>query len=256
MKNPKGFISIGILIAIILGVVIVGSGAYYVMQQSSSSQESTNTPPTSNTPPVTTKQNTQTPTTPSNTAPALACDIKTDGSAIVATGQDVYLYWGSSGAVSYDVKGTNVDIQKGEARNGNKIIKFTSPGTYTYTATAYGANSAIATCKTTITVVQASSQAPTKTTPFSLIGSGTTVTLQAGEAIQGAFLIQLVSTTNGMADIKVSGRDYNGEGTQELILKQGQEGLFLNFYPLGLHIIPTVIANGSATLSIKDQSTD
>lgn len=41
MKNQRGFLSVGILIAIVLGLIVVGGGAYYVMyvmQQNSPSQ--------------------------------------------------------------------------------------------------------------------------------------------------------------------------------------------------------------------------
>lgn len=38
MKNPKGFIGLQILIAIVLGVMVLGGGAYFVMQKQAASQ--------------------------------------------------------------------------------------------------------------------------------------------------------------------------------------------------------------------------
>lgn len=50
MKNQKGFVSAGILIAIVLGLIVVGGGAYFVMQQNSlsptPSENNLNTLPT------------------------------------------------------------------------------------------------------------------------------------------------------------------------------------------------------------------
>ena len=41
MQNQRGFIGVGLLIAIVLGLVVVGSGAYFVMQQNAPSQTAT-----------------------------------------------------------------------------------------------------------------------------------------------------------------------------------------------------------------------
>ncbi len=43
MQNQRGFIGIGVLIAIILGLAVVGGGAYFVVQQKSSPQTATDT---------------------------------------------------------------------------------------------------------------------------------------------------------------------------------------------------------------------
>ena len=43
MNTQKGFISIGILLAIILGVVVIGGGAYYIGHQSAAPQAPVNT---------------------------------------------------------------------------------------------------------------------------------------------------------------------------------------------------------------------
>ena len=39
MKYNKGFIGIGLILAIILGIVVVGGGAYYLGQQKTSQKQ-------------------------------------------------------------------------------------------------------------------------------------------------------------------------------------------------------------------------
>src|SRR3989344_558356 len=53
MQNQRGFIGVGVLIAIILGIVVLGGGAYYVVQKNTPSQTAidttnVNTVPTKN----------------------------------------------------------------------------------------------------------------------------------------------------------------------------------------------------------------
>jgi hypothetical protein len=43
MKNQKGFISIAVLIAVVIGLIVVGGGVYFVMHQQSSLQNNTET---------------------------------------------------------------------------------------------------------------------------------------------------------------------------------------------------------------------
>lgn len=62
-KSPRGFIGLGALIAIIIGLIVVGGGAYYVVHQSATTP--TNTAPSAQNTPNTT-QNTATPPAASN----------------------------------------------------------------------------------------------------------------------------------------------------------------------------------------------
>lgn len=66
MKNQQGFVSTGILIAIVLGLIVVSGGAYYVTQQNSLSPAVTDTI-TVETPPATKKVPTETKTQTTNT---------------------------------------------------------------------------------------------------------------------------------------------------------------------------------------------
>ena len=48
MKNQRGFVSAAVLIAILVGLAVLGGGAYYFMQQNSPSQVATETPSSPN----------------------------------------------------------------------------------------------------------------------------------------------------------------------------------------------------------------
>src|SRR3989344_5868416 len=70
MQNQRGFIGVGLLIAIILGIAVLGGGAYYVMQQQAPTQTASENFDNVQALPTTNNQQTQTTTnTPVQTTP-------------------------------------------------------------------------------------------------------------------------------------------------------------------------------------------
>ena len=85
MQNQRGFVGVGVLIAIVLGVIVVGGGAYFVMHQQAPSQPSTNNFDNTQTLPTTNNQ-TQKQTSP---GPATANAQAGSGSKTVGTKSSV-----------------------------------------------------------------------------------------------------------------------------------------------------------------------
>ena len=70
MHNQRGFVSAAVLIAILLGLIVVGGGAYFVMQKQTPTQTTSENFDTAQTLPTTNNQQTQTTTnTPVQTTP-------------------------------------------------------------------------------------------------------------------------------------------------------------------------------------------
>src|SRR5665213_2128127 len=120
MQTQRGFIGLAALIAIVLGLIVIGGGAYYVMHQQSSSPtpsdnslDNTQTLPTTNT-----QSNTQaTNNTPSVSSPFAANSTSgTAGHAVTfsssyggKTGTGYFIDWGDNAEVWYTC-GQNIPV--------------------------------------------------------------------------------------------------------------------------------------------------
>ncbi|MEI7720061.1 MAG: hypothetical protein WCI89_02545 [bacterium] len=92
MQNQRGFVGVGILIAIVLGLIVLGGGAYYVIhQQSSSSALSDNTLDNSQTLPTKNNQAQTTANTPTS-KPSVTLTLPKSGTQ-VPYGGNLQISW-------------------------------------------------------------------------------------------------------------------------------------------------------------------
>jgi len=133
MQNQRGFVGVGVLIAIILGIVVLGGGAYYVVQQQAPTQTATENfdnlqqlPITNNQPQTKTTTNAPAQTTPTQNPAPVASKITITAPATGATlqaDQQTTIRWTIPSAVldsfPQDFKlGLFINIQ-GQSGEGN-----------------------------------------------------------------------------------------------------------------------------------------
>lgn len=101
MKNQRGFVGVWVLIAIVLGLIVVGGGTYYIVQQQSPSQTTSENSDNVQTLPTTNNQ-TQTTETTANTAAQTSQNTTNTKPSITVTA------WHSDGPATISVSYSNL----------------------------------------------------------------------------------------------------------------------------------------------------
>lgn len=120
MQNQRGFVGVGVLIAIIVAIVVLGGGAYYVMQQKAPTTNNQQTQTTTNAPATTTPVQNPTPvfTSPKGDTFKVGSEYTISWSSSQKSNQTVVpLYFADSACANVDLVGN------GEQGRGCSALK-------------------------------------------------------------------------------------------------------------------------------------
>jgi hypothetical protein len=151
MKNHKGFAALSVLIAIVLGLIVIGGGAYFVTHQNSTPQVSQNYPDVSTQQQPRTVQVAQTADTPVSTNSSIPTCTFTATPTYISVGQTYTLTWTSKNATAASIMEEGTPGPAKVLLNGaTNPATIGTPETLNFTLTVSG-KGGTNTCSTSVT---------------------------------------------------------------------------------------------------------